>query len=155
MRRTELWLRVTADRPSISSFCASPKRDKVRFVRRGPARRRLRSAKEVAGKQHKIADEQNHESAVHVRNREVRVVDDHGDDGHNDRDEKRQPCRRCEIKVRVFPSPKPSSGLNGHFILYCMRWHWRLDEEEPPTLWPTALVSPMLRETRPQWQVQT
>jgi hypothetical protein len=52
----------------------------------GPEGEILHSAKDVAGEEDKIADQQHYESAVNMRNCDIGVMDDHGGQGHQDRD---------------------------------------------------------------------
>ena len=54
----------------------------------------LDSIKHVSRNEHQVAYEQDHEAAVDMRNVDFSVVDDHGDDGHGDRDEEGHVSRR-------------------------------------------------------------
>jgi hypothetical protein len=44
------------------------------------------SFKHVPGKEHQIANKKDHKATVDVRDIDVGVANDHGDDGHRDRD---------------------------------------------------------------------
>jgi len=48
---------------------------KLHFAIKNP----LNAAQQVPGNEHQIAHEQDHEPAVHIRNLDMRVVNDHGD----------------------------------------------------------------------------
>ena len=72
--------------------------------------RGLHSFEHVAGKEYQVADEQDHETAVDIRDRDMGVVNDHGDDGDRDRDIEGHVFRWCEPKHFDVPPSKPVSG---------------------------------------------
>jgi hypothetical protein len=47
------------------------------------------AAKDVCGDEYQVTGQQDHETAVGMRNRNLRVVNDHRDDGHDNGDNER------------------------------------------------------------------
>ena len=51
-------------------------------------------AKDVSGDEYQVTAQQDHETAVDMRNRYMRVMNDHGDDSHDNGDNERDYLRR-------------------------------------------------------------
>ena len=70
----------------------------------------LQSAKHVAGSQDQKADQQEREPAVDIRDAEMSVVNNCGDQGNDDRDTESDDLGR-ERSSGMFPPLSPSCGL--------------------------------------------
>jgi hypothetical protein len=51
-------------------------------------------AKDVSGDEYQVTGQQDHETAVDMRNPNMRVMNDHGDDRHDNGDNERNDLRR-------------------------------------------------------------
>ena len=114
------------DGPSLTDANAGPiedRRGSIKFnhaiepgvpstsvLRSAPRLPPLKPIKHVSGDKHQVAYEQDHEAAVDMRNVDFSVVNDHGDDGHGDRDEEGHVFRRRESKHCVVPPVRPMGG---------------------------------------------